>query len=238
MAKDEWEVMPHGPIERLSENLWWVTGTMRTMSLKRIMTIAKRTDGKLVIHSAIAMNDEQMRELEALGEPAFLVVPSRNHRIDGPRYKKRYPSMNVYAPRGGVSGVEPKVHVDGTYEDYPTDDAVRLERLDGLGDTEGVMRVKSSDGTTLVFNDAVFNMDRPSDFFGYTLTAMLGSAPGPRVSRMAKLVLVKDQPAFRKQLEKLAEENDLVRVMVAHEKVAHGPDAAATLKKAATFLSQ
>lgn len=235
-GEDAWRVLPHGPIERLAENLWWVTGTQKGMSLKRIMTIAKRTDGKLVIHSAIAMSDDDMRKLEALGEPAFLVVPSRFHRIDAPRYKRRYAGLRVYAPRGGLKAIESKVQVDGTYEDYPADDAVRLERVEGLGDEEGVMRVKSEDGTTLVFNDAVFNMDRPRDAIGYVFTALLGSAPGPRVSRTAKLVLVKDQPAFRNELERLAETSDLVRVMVAHEKVAHGTDAAAALRQAATFL--
>jgi hypothetical protein len=232
-----WHVRSHGPIVPLAENLWWVTGSIPMMSLKRVMAIARRTDGRLVIHSAIAMAEEQMRELEALGEPAFLVVPSSNHRIDAPAYKKRYPGMKVLAPRGAVKGVEPKVHVEGVYEDYPADDAVSLEPLAGMKESEGLMRVRSKDGTTLVFNDAVFNMDRPDDVLGYCVTAMFGSAPGPRVSRVAKLAIIGDQRALRADLTRLAETPDLVRLMVAHEKVAHGADAAAALRQAATFLS-
>ena len=85
---DDWHVLPHGPLERLAENLWWVQGSLRGMSLKRVMTVARRTDGELVIHSAIAMTEDAMRELEALGEPAFLVVPNRGHRLDAPRVQK------------------------------------------------------------------------------------------------------------------------------------------------------
>ena len=236
VKKSVWRVLPHGPIVPLAENLWWVTGAIPHMSLKRIMAVAKRSDGKLVIHSAIAMGEDQMRELESLGEPAFLVVPSRNHRIDAPAYKKRYPNMKVYAPSGGVQGIEPRVHVDGTYEDYPADEAVQLEPLEGVKHEEGVMRVKSKDGTTLIFNDVVFNMDRKRDPLGFLFTTLMGSAPGPRVSRLAKFLLVGDQAAFRRELERLAQVPDLVRVMVAHEKVAHGADAAATLRQAATFL--
>jgi hypothetical protein len=92
---DDWHVLPHGPLERLAENLWWVQGSLRGMSLKRVMTVARRTDGELVIHSAIAMTEDAMRELEALGEPAFLVVPNRGHRLDAPAYKRRYPSLRA-----------------------------------------------------------------------------------------------------------------------------------------------
>ena len=233
---DDWRVLPHGPIEQLAENLWWVQGSLRGMSLKRVMAVARRTDGKLVIHSAIAMTEDKMRELEALGEPAFLVVPSRAHRLDGPAYKRRYPALRVYAPRGGRKAIADKMPIDGTYEDFPADDAVRLEMLHGVKQQEGVMIVKSADGTTLVFNDAVFNMDRKRDPFGFLFTSLLGSAPGPRISRLVKLLFVDDKTAFRRDLEGLAETKDLVRMMVAHEKVAHGADAAAALRRAAAQL--
>jgi hypothetical protein len=233
---DDWNVRPHGPIEKLAENLWWVQGSLPGMTLKRVMTVARRTDGKLVIHSAIAMTEDGMRALEALGEPAFLVVPNKGHRLDAPAYKKRYPSLRVYAPRGGREAIAEKVPVDGTYEDFPADDAVRLEMLHGVKEQEGVMIVTSEDGTTLVFNDCVFNMDRKRDVLGFLFTSVLGSAPGPRVSRLAKLLFVDDKAAFRRDLERFAETKDLVRMMVAHEKVAHGPEAAAALRRAATYL--
>lgn len=206
------------------------------MSLKRVMAVAKRADGKLVIHSAIAMSEDEMRELEALGEPAYLIVPSKGHRLDAPRYKLRYPKLRVYAPRGGRTTVEEKVPVDGTYEDFPADDAVRLEMLHGVNDQEGAMIVTSSDGVTVVLNDAVFNMDKKKDILGYLFTTLLGSAPGPRVSKLAKWMLVDDKAAFRSDLLRLAETKDLVRLMVAHENVAHGADAAAALRKAATYV--
>jgi len=235
-SSDDWNVLPHGPLEKLADNLWWVEGTLRGMSLKRVMAVAKRADGKLVIHSAIAMTEERMRELEALGEPAYLIVPSRAHRLDAPAYKRRYPALRVYAPRGGRKAIAEKVPVDGTYEDFPADDAVRLEMLHGFKQQEGVMIVKSPDGATLVFNDAVFNMDRKRDPLGFLITSLLGSAPGPRISRLAKLLYVDDKAAFRRDLEGLAETKDLVRMMVAHEKVARGPDAAAALRRAAAQL--
>lgn len=237
MGSDAWNVLPHGPLESLSENLWRVWGSLRGMSLKRNMIVAKRSDG-LVIHSAIAMKEEEQQKLEALGEPAYLIVPNRGHRLDAPAYKKRYPKLRVFAPRGGRDAIAEVVNVDGTYEDFPHDETVRLEMLHGVDDQEGVMLVKSSDGTTVVLNDCVMNMDRKKDPLGFFFTTLLGSAPGPRVSRLVRLVYVKDERAFHDDLVRLSEIPDLVRVAVAHEKIAHGADAAAALRKAATYVQR
>ena len=56
------------------------------------------------------------------------------------------------------------------------------------------------------------------------------------MSRLAKLMLVKDKRALRADLERYAEQPDLARLIVAHEKVASGPDAKAALRRAASFL--
>jgi hypothetical protein len=96
--------------------------------------------------------------------------------------------------------------------------------------------VRSSDGTTVVLNDAVFNMDMPNDFMGKMMLSVMGSAPGPRVSRLAKLFLVKDNQALRANLERFASLPDLVRLIVSHDKVAKGADAKAALEQAATYL--
>lgn len=235
-AFSDWKVLPHGPLEKLSDNLWWVWGSLPGMSLRRCMTIARLGDGRLVIHNAIALGDEGMRELESLGTPAFLIVPNGAHRLDAPAYKRRYPELSVFAPRGARRKVAEVVGVDGSYEDFPENDTVRFETLHGMKDAEGAMIVKSADGTSLVLNDAVFNMDRKRDPLGFFFTTVLGSAPGPRVSRLAKLVLVDDKKALRGDLLRYAELPNLERLVVAHEKVAHGADAKAALLKAAEYL--
>ena len=231
-----WTVLSHGPIETLSDNLWRVQGALPKMSLERVMTVARRSDGRLVLHNAIALNESAQRELETLGDFGYMLVPNGYHRLDAPAYKERYPTLTVLAPRGSRSKVEQAVRVDGTYEDFPEDPAVSLYTLPGVGEQEGAMLVRSKDGLTVVVNDIVFNMDRKRDVLGWLFTTLLGSAPGPRVSRLAKLALVKDRKVVRAELERLSASPDLVRLIVAHEKVAHGPDAARALLQAATYL--
>ena len=236
VADTSWKVLRHDPIEHLAENLWWVRAALPGMSLERNMTVVRLRDGRLVIHSAVALDPAGMQALEAWGTPSFLLVPSAYHRLDAARYKQRYPGLIVLTPPAARAKVEPMVAVDGGYADFPPDDDVRLELPNGLAEREGAMLVRSADGVTLVLNDSVFNMDKKRDLLGNVFTTLLGSAPGPRVSRLAKLLIVKDKKAFRAELERYAAIPDLVRLIVAHEKVAKGDLARAALLEAATYL--
>ncbi len=231
-----WKVLPHGPIEHLAENLWRVQGSVPWMTLERVMTVVRRDDGSLLLHSAIALEDRAMDELEGLGTPAWLVVPGRYHRLDAPKYKARYPKLRVYTPRASRKEVEKLVTVDGTYEDFTPDVAVRLDTFEGTGGLEGAMVVRSKDGVTVVTNDIVFHMKKKKDVLGYLFTTLAGSAPGPRVSRLAKLAFVKNQPLLREELERYAALPDLTRLIVAHEDMASGKDAARVLREAAAYL--
>jgi hypothetical protein len=200
------------------------------------MTVAKMCDLRLVFHSPIALDESTMAEIDKWGPPAYVIVPSGYHRMDAPAYKRRYPAVKVLAPRGARSKVEEVMPVDGTYEDFPEDTSVAFQMIPGIDEKEGAMIVRSSDGVTVVLNDVVMNMDRKRDPLGYIFTTLLGSAPGPRVSRLAKLALVKDKRALRTELERLAAIPNLVRLVVSHENVATGKNAAEALRKAATFL--
>src|SRR5512142_3393143 len=105
-AFENWEVHPHRPLEKLEENLWRVEGDLPGNNGTRVMTIVKLKDGRLLIHNAIALEEEQMKEIEAFGEPALLVVPNGYHRLDAKVFKKRYPKMKVIAPEGAKKKVE------------------------------------------------------------------------------------------------------------------------------------
>jgi hypothetical protein len=238
MAKsnDTWKVLDHGKIEKHAENLWRVEGSLPGISLRRVMTLVRMMDGRVLVHNAVSLSDEEMKEIEGWGEIAFIVVPNGIHRLDGPAWKKRYPNAKIVAPVGSKKKIEECVLVDLTYDAFKGDESVHFEALGGVKDAEGVMIVKSNDGVTVVLNDAVFNMDKKKDFMGNLVTTLLGSAPGPRVSRLGKLLLVKDKKALRADLEKYAALPELTRLIVAHEKVATGADAAAALRQAATYL--
>lgn len=217
--KTAWVVGPHGPIEELAENLWRVEGDIPGMPLKRVMTIARRPGGALVIHNAIALDDAGMKRLDALGDVAEIIVPNGYHRIDAPRFKARYPGARVYAPRGSAKKVADVVTVDGTYDEMQKTSDVAFEHLAGTREGEGVMTVRSKDGVTLVFNDAIFNMPHVPGVQGFVLKNLTKSTGGPRVSRIGKMFLVKDKPAFVGALSSYADTPELRRVIVSHHEM-------------------
>src|SRR4051812_28213040 len=94
----DWLVLPHEPIQELTENLWRVEGELPHFSMKRVMSVVRLQDGRLLIHSAIALDEAEMKRLEAWGTPAILLIPHGRHRMDAARYKKRYPGLRVFAP--------------------------------------------------------------------------------------------------------------------------------------------
>jgi hypothetical protein len=233
MAKifDTWTVLPHEPLEKLSENLWRVEGVMPDGKTRRTMSLARMKDGRIFIHNAIALEEPAMKEIEAWGTPAFIVVPNGFHRQDALIYKKRYAGAKVYAPRGSAKKVADVVSVDGTYEDAPKDEDVRLAHLDGCKEVEGVLEVRSKDGVSLIFNDALCNMPKLGGVIGFML-APTGTASVPRVMRW---LAVKNKVAFAKDLERLAATPSLTRVIVAHGRVIDDAPAQA-LKAAAASL--
>lgn len=235
--RTSWQPAAHEPIQKLSENLWWVRGPIPGISIRRCMTLARLADGRVLIWSAIPLDEPSMREVEAWGTPAFLVVPSALHRLDAAAYKARYPELRVYCPSGARKDAAEVVPVDGVFEDFPSDAQVSFRALAGIENKEGAMLVRSQDGTTLVLNDALFNMPLPRDFAARLLVKLFGSAPGPRVSRVVKLFWCNDKAAFRQSLLELSEIADLTRVVVAHDSPISGPAAREALKSAVAQLA-
>lgn len=235
-ANPSWTVLPHLPIEKLESNLWRVQGTMENMALKRVMTLVRLDDGRIVVHSAISLDEASMAEIEAWGRPAILLVPNGFHRLDAPAWVARYPDIEVRAPKGSRKKIEEVVPVDADYEGFDGGANLTLEILEGLAKVEGVLTVRSAAGTTLVFNDAVFNMPHGHGAAGLFFRYVTRSTGGPRVSRLFRLFAVKDRAAFAAHLDRLASTPDLARIIVSHHRMIV-EEPSETLRQVAATLS-
>lgn len=206
-----WTVLPHKPIEKLADNLWRVSGTMGDGKVQRQMVVARMTDGRLLVHNAIALDDAEMKELEAWGTPAILFVPNGYHRQDAAIWKQRYPAMQVVAPPGARKRVAKVVAVDAVTDDAPGDDAVRLRAIAGLP-SESILEVRSGGDVTLVFCDAILNMPK----LGFPMNVFLGPTGQVSAPRVVRWLALKDRRAFAAQLDGLAATPGLRRVLVGH----------------------
>ena len=167
---EKWVTYPHGPLEKLADNLWVVDGELPHMPIGRKMTVIKKSTAPLVLHSPIALDDAGMRNLEALGEIEVLLysewlAPHRSRSV-----RETLSSAAIYAPNGAVPKVEEIAKLTGTYDTFPRDAAIELETLRGVGEAEGVVKVSSHDGSTLIFNDCIFNLEHFPGIFGACLS--------------------------------------------------------------------
>ena len=67
------------------------------------------------------------------------------------------------------------------------------------------------------------------------LNSLLGSSGGPKITRVARFFLIKDAPAFRAHLERLASLPDLRRLIVSHHEMITSDPAGTLLRVAATL---
>lgn len=234
--RDAWRVLPHDPLQQLEPNLWRVEGSLEGMAMRRVMTVARRSDGVLVVHNGIALEEEQMSRLEALGELGFLVVPNAYHRLDAPAFKRRYPKIRVLCPSGARKRVEKVVPVDFDYDGYPADPDVTVRHVAGTKNAEGAMVVRHDGSASVVLNDLLFNMPHLPGFVGWVLKHLTASSGGPRMSRVARMFLVSDRQAAADDLRTLATTAGLARVIVSHHQVVDR-DAAKVLRDVANELS-
>lgn len=212
-----WKVLPHGKLSVIDDNLLTVVGELRMPfgDFPRRMTVACLGDGRLVIYSAIALDEDEMQALERFGVPSFLIVPSDRHRLDAKIWKERYPEMLVLTPPGAREKVEEVVRVDATSYDF-RDPRVQFVTVPGTADHEAALVVQSQGGTTLVVNELIWNVDHRPGFGGWLMKVTGLTSDGPQIPAIPKLLGFKDQPALRRQLEAWAKLHDLRRIIVSH----------------------
>jgi hypothetical protein len=213
----EWTVLPHGKVSMIDDNVLTVTGQIRMplMKLPRRMTVVRLSGSRLIVFSAIALDENEMVSLEEFGRPAFLIVPSDKHRLDALIWKKRYPQMQVITSQGSRAKVEKLVPVNTVTPDF--DDAnVHFVTVPGTRGQESALVVHTSAGTTLVLNDIVGNICNATGIGGWLLGLAGFAGSKAQIPRVVKMAMIDDTNALRAQLLQWAEIESLKCILVSH----------------------
>jgi hypothetical protein len=214
-----WTVTPHGPIQRIDDNLWWVESPVPGIpgrNFPRSMHIIRRSDGSLLLHNAIPLDDAGLEALTALGRPAILVLPSHFHCIDAHAMRARL-SLKTYCPAGSLAETRQRVEIDGTLDALPPDPAVRFVALAGTKFGEGVLAVTSTDAehVSLVLCDVVLNIPHLPGFWGL-IWRLFGFTGDPRCGPLWLKHGVIDRGALRGTMKELAAIPHLTRLVPSH----------------------
>jgi hypothetical protein len=215
-----WEehVLPHGAIEQIANDLWQVTGTLERNPLPRNMVIWRLPSGGLMVHSAICLNDTEMKRLDALGTVEIIVVPCRMHKLDASRYADRYPNAKILSPACAQDEVGKVVKVTGSIEDELPHHGIAVHRPKGLRDFELHLEIPlNEDETAMVFTDALFNLrDEPPKGFSGFILKLFGSVGPLGITSIGKRMLLEDKQSFKSYLQELATIKGLTAICVAH----------------------
>jgi hypothetical protein len=226
----EWTVLPHGKLTRIDDDLLTVVGNlpMPMGEFPRRMTVVRLADKRLVIFSAIALDEAEMRALEDWGRPSYLIVPNERHRKDARIWKDRYPALTVVAPEGARAKAAEVVPVDAATVDFGDAD-VAFVTVPGTERRDSALVVRKPAGTTLIVNELIWNVeDRPG--LGGWLFRRAGFTGAEPMKSIA------DKPALKAQLEEWARLEGLRRIVVSHGDII-SEDPAGVLRGLAAALS-
>jgi len=232
-APRPWIVMPHGPLRRVEDNLWTVDSVVPGIpgrSFPRTMTVVRLSDGRLLLHNAVPVDEPTMAQIGALGPISILVLPSAFHCLDAHAMAART-RARVLCPAASRGAVEKVVKVDGDYSALPDDPAAKMEPLDGTSNGEGVLVVQSGPRVSYVVCDAILAVPHLPGFWGlvWRLMKFTGEpAPGPIWLKRA----VADGAALRRHFERLAARPGLARIVPSHGPILES-DPAGVLRRAA-----
>jgi hypothetical protein len=175
------------------------------------MTILRSEGGELVMYSVIAMHEEGMRALEALGRPSTMVVPHRRHQMDAAFYKQRYPNVRVLA-------AEPSrvtsVSVDGPLAELSRF-GIEAYVLPGNTYEDSVLDAPIEGGRALCVCESLTNVTA-SGLGGLFLRLLGPPGGGIGVARAVRLREIRDREALRTWLRSQAERTDLRFLLFGH----------------------
>ncbi|WP_162789148.1 MULTISPECIES: hypothetical protein [Sphingomonas] len=238
MAKlhDDWTVLPHDPLQEVAPGLLTVVGQipMPLGNFPRRMTVVALSGDHTAIFSPICLPEAEMARIEALGQPAFLIVPNPAHRLDLRPFHRRYPKAAIVAPEGARAKVAEAVPVTTTTADLGT--GRTLITVPGLDAIEFVLRVDDAGETSLVTNDIIGHVRSPRGVGAWIMARLMGFGPASQVPRVARRMFVKDAPALAAQFELWAALPDLRRIIPSHGDIIERP--APVLRTLARSLTQ
>jgi hypothetical protein len=215
----EHQIFQHGGLEELAEGVWRVKGGL-PFPLHRNMVILRLANGELLLHSVVALDEAGMQAIEALGSPAYAIVPHPQHQRDAAFYHARFPGLKFLAPAEARAAIEPNVPVAGAVEEVLPPLGFVLHAVPATRIPEYIYEwPMPAGGRMLVVNDAFGGADAEdsSQLMG-RLLMRLTSAPGNRfgIARIYRLTMLKDSVPLKALAGRLATIPDLRLITVSH----------------------
>lgn len=162
------DAMPHGPIQEVFPDIFFVTGTMENeffgsmWKFSRNMTIVREGDN-LTIFNSVRLNEEGLAALDALGKVVNVVRLGDMHGVDDRFYVDRYQATFWALPDMTIEEglkIDSALTTDG---DLPVSNS-SLFVFNTVKRPECILRL-DRDGGIMIACDSLQNWVAPDEFF-------------------------------------------------------------------------
>jgi len=168
--------MPHGAIEEVFPDVFFVTGTMSNeffgskWRFNRNMTVV-REGGQLTIINSVRLDDQGLAALDALGEVVNVVRIGDMHGIDDPFYVDRYRATFWALPGMGIQEGLPVDKELSAGGEMPFS-GCSLFAFETSNRPEGILRL-DREGGIMIACDSLQNWLAPDEFFDQDTVATM-----------------------------------------------------------------
>jgi len=204
-------------LRALAKDLWVAERPQRFFGLEvgTRMTVIRLADGRLLLHSPVALDADLRRELDAIGPVRFAVAPNRVHHLYAGKVAEAYPGTRLWVGPG-LEKKRPDLVFEGVLGDEaPAEWKGQVDQVFFRGrpyENEVVFFQRAS--RTLILCDLAFNFGPRSAAPTRWLMRLIRSYGRFGPSKLDPL-LIRDRRAARQSLERILGW-DFDRVVIAH----------------------
>jgi hypothetical protein len=211
-------------LQSIDDNLWIASQPLRFwgLSVGTRMTIVKLTGDRLAVISPIQLTPELVKEIDLLGEVAYIIAPNRYHHLFAKAFQERYPQAEFLAARG-LAEKCPHLKIDRVIEEgegsldnrlfYRQFPGMYIPSLQGADPLNEVVFYHPESRSTIV-TDTAFYFNAKSSFLTRIIAKLIGSYDRLQVTILEKW-LVKDKSEVEAAIRGVLAW-DFDRVIMAH----------------------
>jgi hypothetical protein len=198
----------------------------------RMLAIRLKDNSVMVVSPIKGLSQSCIDQLRSLGQVKFLLAPNHFHNLGIRPFVEMFPGVKLVArnearPRlKKLTGLEVD-DLESVQDMLPQH--VQIYQPAGTKSGETWIRVATQPGNVWIVSDSFFNMPQvPNNFLGFVLR-VCGTAPGLRVSRVFRIIALRDKAAYRNWVAARAAADQPVMVIPGHGEFIRGKDLAAKL---------
>lgn len=188
--------------EQVADNIWLLRYPLRRFGIDfyRNVTVIRLSSGKLLIHSTAPFTAEDVRFVNSLGEPAWLLDATLFHDTFARKGRNAFPTIPYFTPDNPKKALEMNAN---SLDSPPLEWAAEVSLLELLGmpfSREYLFLHRPS--RTLVVSDFIFHLQSTSWWPRFFVRSVMRLPDGLGMSFFFR-AMIRDREAFAKSIRQI-----------------------------------